>query len=91
MREAARFIAGQSGSPSPGAFTKLLGFMHAPLKSWPSRRGLSRLADLDDHILADVGLTREDIAEITAYDWTHGPRLELRPRDRYRQRRGWRE
>lgn len=31
-------------------------------RNWKARRQVTRLQDLDDHILYDIGVTREDIA-----------------------------
>ena len=36
-------------------FTKLF-------RNWKAHRQVVRLQDLDDHILADIGVTREDVA-----------------------------
>lgn len=40
----------------PGAYLRNLG-----LSCWSSRRQLRALRNLDDHLLADIGLTRRDV------------------------------
>lgn len=32
------------------------------IRNWLARRAVSRLRDLDDHLLNDIGATRDDIA-----------------------------
>ena len=61
MRDAARFIASQSTSAPAGVFSVLAQHARSAFHAWTSRRKLSNLLDLDDHMLADVGVTREDV------------------------------
>jgi uncharacterized protein YjiS (DUF1127 family) len=46
------------------------------------RRELSRLADLDDHMLADVGITRSDLHGTADMQAVSGIRAKLRRRRR---------
>ena len=59
MREAASFIASQHAGPF-----EMGGLAHsllAPIRGWYRRRKLVRLMDLDDHLLEDIGVTRDDV------------------------------
>ena len=59
MREAASFIASQHVGPF-----EMGGLLHsllAPIRWWHRRRKLVRLRDLDDHLLQDIGVTRDDV------------------------------
>lgn len=60
MREAASFIASQSNDYTP-ALGALLRKVFAPIRWWNRRRKLVQLRDLDDHVLADIGVTRDDV------------------------------
>ena len=60
MREAASFIASQTQLCGAGsAHVALAGGSRARSQAWNSRRKLATLADIDDHLLSDIGLDRE--------------------------------
>jgi uncharacterized protein YjiS (DUF1127 family) len=40
------------------------------LRNWRSRRRLARLRDLDDHLLADIGVRREEVDRALALPLT---------------------
>jgi uncharacterized protein YjiS (DUF1127 family) len=57
--------------------------------TWPSRvaehrRCLAELADLDDHALRDIGLTRQDLRDATAAPLGSDPTAQLAERARER-------
>ncbi len=69
------------------------------LASWPfrvadHRRALAALAGLDDRELADIGLMRQDLRDVTALPLGADPTLPLAERAQeramnMRSRRGW--
>lgn len=90
MREAAWFIAGQSVSAPAGALATLTRGAAALVKRWRFRAKLARLDDMDDHLLADIGLTRDDVRSLRALPWTDDPGLDLQRRALRNRSRGWR-
>ena len=75
MREAASFIARQSGSVEAGALKQLAGFAHRSFRSWRNRHKIAALTDFDDHLLADLGLQREDVRQALDLPFAHDPAL----------------
>ena len=90
MREAASFIAAQSGSASAGLLAAALRSGQAAFRAWAARRKLTNLLDLDDHLLADVGVKREDVKWALDLPFSHDPGLELQRRAMRNRARGWR-
>ena len=86
MREAASFIAAQSIA-RPFRLGGLLQALAAPLRWYVQRRDVARLADLDDHLLADLGLERSDVRWALEMPFAENATLELQQRARQRQRR----
>lgn len=60
MREAASFMARQV-IWAPTGLGGLLRRALAPVRWWQRRRRLAMLDTLDDHVLNDIGLCREDV------------------------------
>ena len=89
MRDAASFIASQSGSSEAGILHVILHKVHEALVAWKHRRQVATLADFDDHILADIGLTRRDVTEALELPFSHDPGRELQFRATRRLARGW--
>jgi len=58
--------------------------------NWRRRRRLVRLADLDDRILYDIGIEREEINEALRLPLDLNPLYELDRRARLRRSRGQR-
>ena len=58
--------------------------------NWRRRRRLLRLSDLDDHILYDIGIEREEINEALQLPLDLNPLYELDRRARLRRTRGQR-
>ena len=84
MREAAAFIAHQSEPIGLG------GVLHAlltPVRWWRRRRKLLRLLDLDDYLLTDIGVTREDVRYAFDLPLSVDASLELEDRAFRRGRR----
>ena len=77
MREAASFIAGRSGYAQVGLINAVLQFVERTLQSWRNRRAVVHLSELDDHALADLGLTRGDVAAALSQPFSHDPSLQL--------------
>ena len=91
MREAASFIASQSGSAEAG-------ILHVAPADGP--RGARRpgatagkvatLADFDDHMLADIGLTRRDVRDALDLPFSQRSRPRAAASRASRNRaRGW--
>ena len=80
MREAASFIAGQTNSAAQGALTSLLQAVRSALQAWNSRRKLATLSDMDDHLLLDIGLDREDVRVALDLPFMQDPGIELQRR-----------
>ncbi|MDR6756273.1 uncharacterized protein YjiS (DUF1127 family) [Mycoplana sp. BE70] len=58
------------------------------VRTWRNRSALNRLHDLDDHMLLDIGLRREDVrnALISSYYWADPDmHLTITARDRARR------
>jgi uncharacterized protein YjiS (DUF1127 family) len=91
MREAASFIAGQSGSANTGALQSVLGAALHALRAWHSRRQVTSLRDFDEHMLSDIGLTRRDVHEALQLPFGSDPARELQARASRNRRRGWNE
>jgi uncharacterized protein YjiS (DUF1127 family) len=58
--------------------------------NWRRRRKLARLAELDDRILADIGIERDEIDEAVRLSLSLNPLHELDRRARLRRTRGQR-
>lgn len=72
MRNFALHQAQQTGElPSVGILTRLW-------NNWKARRTTIRLADFDDHMLRDIGLTRGHIEAARYKSLTENPMLELK-------------
>jgi uncharacterized protein YjiS (DUF1127 family) len=77
MREAALFIAQQGESTDSGFLSTLVRHLRNGFRSWRSRRGILPLAEFDDHLLADIGLTRDDVRRALDLPLSHDPGMEL--------------
>jgi uncharacterized protein YjiS (DUF1127 family) len=89
MREAASFIASQSGSPEAGLLGDILNAARQALRSWQTRRQIASLTEFDDHMLADIGLTRGDVRDVLELPFSHDPGRELQYRATRNYRNGW--
>jgi uncharacterized protein YjiS (DUF1127 family) len=88
MRNAASFIASQS-APGSGALHTLYRAASEAVHAWQHRRQISTLVDFDDHMLADIGLSRQDVKEALDLPFSHDPGRELQFRASRRSLRGW--
>ncbi len=77
MREAASFIASRSGHAEAGLLQALQQFAEKAVRSWRNRRSVARLSEFDDHLLADLGLTRGDVEAALSQPFSHDPSVEL--------------
>ncbi|MGH6922199.1 MAG: DUF1127 domain-containing protein [Propylenella sp.] len=78
MREAASFIASRSGFAAAGFVPAALQFAERTVRAWRNRRSVVRLTELDDHLLADLGLTRRDVNAALSQPLFRDPSAELR-------------
>jgi uncharacterized protein YjiS (DUF1127 family) len=90
MREAASFIASQTRSDPAGALPALASFLQSLWRQWNNRRQLRNVTELDDHLLCDIGLTREDVRWALDLPFSYEPGLELQRRALRNRRPGWR-
>ncbi len=56
------------------------------IRNWRSRRAVSRLDRLDDHLLRDIGVTREELRWATRLPLSRNAALELDDLARRRRR-----
>ena len=89
MRNAALFIASQNGSSGAGILPSLLQKAHEALEYWRNRGQVAKLVEFDDHMLADIGLTRRDVREALDLPFSHDPGRELQLRASRNYPRGW--
>jgi uncharacterized protein YjiS (DUF1127 family) len=57
----ATFIRGQDHAPSVGVLALVQRAVSGIVSPWENRRQPAHAPELDDHLLADVGLTRENV------------------------------
>jgi uncharacterized protein YjiS (DUF1127 family) len=89
MREAASFIATQTGSSGNGLLGEIATTVYRFVRSWQNRRALTSLVHFDDNMLADIGLTRADIRETLELPFTYDLSRELQYRATRNNHRGW--
>lgn len=89
MREAASFIASRSGSAEAGILYAIADAAKVAWKSWNYRRQIRTLTDFDDHMLADIGLTRGDVRETLELPFSTDLGRELQFRSGRNRRSGW--
>jgi uncharacterized protein YjiS (DUF1127 family) len=80
MREAASFIAGQGSRAPAGVLPTLVRDVAGAFRAWTKRRHLKTLSDFDDHMLADIGVTREDVRWALDLPFAYDPGIELQRR-----------
>ncbi len=90
MREAASFIASQGNRAPAGVLSALVRDISAAFRSWNKRRQLKTLSDLDDHLLCDIGVTKEDVRWALDLPFAYDPGIELQRRALRNRVRGWR-
>ncbi len=76
MREAALFISGQERVPT-SLLSSLSGHFARFLRNWRNRRQVVVLSELDDHVLADIGLTRGDVEAALSQPFSQDASLQL--------------
>ena len=91
MREAANFIARQASSQEAGALPALAGTVHKLYRAWRNRRSLMRVTELDEHLLADIGISREDVKWALDLPIGYDPAAALQERALRNRSRGWRQ
>lgn len=80
MRDYALNRAYAAGEAPGGSFISRL------IRNWLARRAVARLADFDDHMLYDIGLTRDDISWAVRQPLSVNAALILEERQRQRRR-----
>lgn len=89
MREAASFIASQSGSAEAGILQTIVHNVLETLEAWKRRRQVAVLRDFDEHMLEDIGLTRRDVREALDLPFGSDPGRELQARVSRNRVHGW--
>jgi uncharacterized protein YjiS (DUF1127 family) len=89
MRNAAYFIASQGSGARAGLLPSVFAALRQAATNWKNRRQLVRLADFDDHMLADIGLSRRDVRAALDLPFSSDPTFELQLRATRNRRRGW--
>jgi uncharacterized protein YjiS (DUF1127 family) len=89
MRNAAYFIASQGADAQAGTLQSVLHGVLQAIRSFSSRRAVAKLADLDEHLLADIGLDRSDVKAALDLPFSHDVSRELQFRASRNVRRGW--
>ncbi|MBD9371167.1 DUF1127 domain-containing protein [Rhizobium sp. ARZ01] len=75
-------------SPVPSVLARVRMYVIRMMRIWRNRSAVNRLHELDDHMLLDVGLRREDVrsALASSYYWAD-PDIHLTMAARERARR----
>jgi uncharacterized protein YjiS (DUF1127 family) len=68
-------------------YGSLFGSLRRYARNWLRRRTLRRVADLDDHLLKDIGLTRAEVDSVLDLPLVFDPVTELHRRLDVRRRR----
>jgi uncharacterized protein YjiS (DUF1127 family) len=89
MRNAAYFIASQSESSGASFLQSAFRSVQRAVKAWTDRRAVSRLVDFDDHLLSDLGLTRNDVRAALDLPFSSDPGRELQIRASHNIRSRW--
>ena len=89
MRNAAMFIASQGSQSQAGALQSVLRTVLQAFRSFNNRRAVATLVDLDDHMLADIGLDRGDVKAALELPFSYDVGRELQFRASRNVRRGW--
>jgi uncharacterized protein YjiS (DUF1127 family) len=89
MREAASFIARQHGAFGEGLLAVAVETLRRVVRTWSNRRTVVSLADFDDHMLADIGLSRDDVRQALSLPFGEDPALMLQHLALRNRKRGW--
>lgn len=90
MREAASFFASRSSAAAGvGLAHTALHFVERTLRAWRDRKSIASLADMDDHVLADLGVTRDDVTRALRLPFSHDVGAELERAAWRNRRHGW--
>ena len=75
-------VADRVLAPARLALAVAATFVAARVKAVLRRRDVARLSDYDDRLLADIGLTREDVSSAMRRPWPEDPTRLLAERRR---------
>ena len=89
MREAASFIARQNGFAEAGLLSTLEEAARRFVRTWSNRRKVVSLADFDDHMLADIGISRHDVEQALSLPFSQDPAEELQRIALKNRAQGW--
>jgi len=64
-------------SPAIAALSRFTGFVGQVRRNLRNRRDAAALAEMSDHQLADIGLTRDDVHSALAAPYTVDPFIQL--------------
>ncbi len=67
---------------SMASLSGLMGWSHGLQVAWRRRKVMAELATLDDHLLRDMGITRQDVESVLADPSEGDPTLRLAGRAR---------
>ncbi len=88
MRNAAYFIASQGSGTQPSFLQSVYAAIQRAVQTWRDRQQVSRLVEFDDHMLSDIGLSRNDVQAALDLPFLHDPSRELQIRAK-RNIHGW--
>ena len=91
MRDAASFIAQQASSGQAGLLSAAAAAVFGYVRAWRNRRSLLRVSELDEHLLSDIGISREDVRWALDLPLGYDPAAALQERALRNRSRGWRQ
>lgn len=77
MPQASSVVTGRSEAAGVGLVHAVLQFAERTIRSWRNRKSVMQLSELDDHILADLGVTHGDVMTALSQRFSRDPSSEL--------------
>ena len=68
-----------------------LGNLRRYTQNWLKRQMLKQVHELDDYLIKDLGMNRQEIADVLQLSLDFDPILELHRRSRAKVKKGWRQ
>jgi uncharacterized protein YjiS (DUF1127 family) len=88
MREAAFADGRHQNGATTGSLSSLPGQIAQRYRAWKARRRIVKMTDLDDRILDDIGVSRDDLYAVLTLPLSQNPAFELQRISR-RNRSRW--